>query len=179
MALFGRRANQQSNMTDVPPELQPYYRQETAGARARRLALTVVPILVVLLLIGGAIWGLVWLNRHKAPTPHPSSNSQTAQNNQPQSPNSSSQGNQNQGGSSSGSNQSGSSPGPSSSTQSQGSSGSSSANTPGSSGAQKPAGGAIPSTGPSAGALTLAAMTTVGGAAAYHVRQVRRVRREG
>lgn len=160
-------------MTDVPPELQPYYQKETAGARARRIALIIVPILVVFLLIGGAIWGLVWLNHHKPATPHPNSNSQVAQNNQPQPSNNSSQGGQNSNGTNgSSSNQN------SSQSQPESSGGPSSTNTSGSSGAQNSSNGAIPSTGPDASALALAAVATVGGATVYHVRQLRRVRRE-
>lgn len=63
MRLFGKKANQQSVMADVPPELRPYYREQAVAARVRRTMVRVLASLAVLaILAGGGTW--TWLHRH-------------------------------------------------------------------------------------------------------------------
>ncbi len=82
MRLFGKRSNSQPEMTDVPPELRPYYREQAVAAHARRTALRLMLVFMVVVLVGAAgLWG--WLHvvkpKHNSPSSN-TSNSQIAQN---------------------------------------------------------------------------------------------------
>jgi len=57
MALFGRKASRQSGIADVPPELQPYYREQAVAAQNRHALLRLVSVfLIIALIIGGTAW---------------------------------------------------------------------------------------------------------------------------
>lgn len=184
MALFGRNSSQQSAMADVPPELRPYYERPTLGARLRRAALFVLPLLVVLILVAGAVWGLVWLNRHKPAASSKTSNGQTsqqsAQNNQPSSGGSSQQGSQNQNSNNPSSSQQNQ---PTNQNQPSPQSTGGTQPTTGTSGTAPSTGsspqGSIPNTGPGDSILTVSIVAGAAGAAAFHVRQVRRAKQNG
>src|SRR5258708_36245419 len=60
MALFGRRANQQSTKPEVPPELRPYYDGASRGARLRHGLGRLAPLLIAIILSGAIIGGAVW-----------------------------------------------------------------------------------------------------------------------
>lgn len=58
MRLFGKRANTQPGINEVPPELRPYYREQAVAAHAHRVALRfLVVFLVLIVLVGGGVWG--------------------------------------------------------------------------------------------------------------------------
>lgn len=64
MWIFGKKANQQSESSDVPPELRPYYGTPSMGTRLRRASLFVLPVLAAIVLIVALIAGGLWI-RHR------------------------------------------------------------------------------------------------------------------
>ena len=67
MRLFGKKANPQYEMAGVPPELQPYYREQAVAAHAHRTALRLLGVFILLIILGG---GGAWLWLHFKSTPH-------------------------------------------------------------------------------------------------------------
>ena len=70
-----------SEKSNVPPELQPYYRP-TRGARLRRAGLLILPLLAAVVLIGALIGGGWWLahrNQNKTASNSSQHSTETAQ----------------------------------------------------------------------------------------------------
>lgn len=172
MRFFGKRANRQSTKSEVPPELQAYYTPEAPRRRWRRAALFVLPVLALLLLIGGILWAIA-ASRHqkvgdlfRRPSTSQQQQQGTTGNTAPatnrQAPGSTSQ-------------PSGGQPAPTAqqpqtgSTENQQGAGQTS---------QTATPGAIPNTGPDEASLVgLAAATTSIGTTLYHAHQIRRAKR--
>ena len=94
MRIFGRKANQQSAKPDVPPELQPYFDGKTFRVRLRHTIGRLLPLIVATSIVAAAILGAyLWRGRlngiinHSAKPPKQSQTTQTANNtNQPNTP---------------------------------------------------------------------------------------------
>lgn len=152
MGLFGRKANQQSTKSDVPPELQPYFDGKSFPARVRRVLSSAAPLIISLIIIAGIIAGGVWLLRNR------SANTKNEQQTTTQTQTTLRQGSPTQ---------ITPSPSPAGSTPE-------STTTPTAS-----AESAIPNTGPGEMAFITAALATVFGMAIYYIRQIRLLGRSG
>jgi flagellar basal body-associated protein FliL len=60
MALFSRKSSATTTVSDVPPELQPYYAPSSHQNR-----LLILPILVLIIVVSGIVGGAIWLHDHK------------------------------------------------------------------------------------------------------------------
>ena len=186
MRLFGKKANQQSAMADIPPELRPYYREQAVAARVRRTMVRVLVTVVALaILAGGGTW--IGLHRHNLKigtgSKHPAVTQQqfAAQPNAPQ--RSGSQPNTSQSSSTNSSQTpvpntppSGNSPGSNASHPSQPATGNSTPPAPDTSPQPATNPAPIPNTGPGGSVLVIGVVMAVAGVAAYRVHQKRTVR---